>query len=101
MGFHHDSAGKEPACNTEDLGSTPGLGRSPGERKGYPLQYSGLEKSMDCIVLGVAKSWTRLSNSHFQNWIRASQVVLVVKNQPASAEDVKKRRFNPWVGKIP
>ena len=56
---------------------------------------------MDCIVLGVAKSWTRLSNSHFQNWIRASQVVLVVKNQPASAEDVKKRRFNPWVGKIP
>ena len=43
----------------------PGLGRSPGEGKGYPLQYSGLENSMDCIVLGVAKSWKRLSNFHW------------------------------------
>ena len=42
-----------------DLGSTPGLGRSPGEGKVYPLQYSGLENSMDCIVHGVAKSWKR------------------------------------------
>ena len=41
------------------------LGRSPGEGKGYPLQYSGLENSMDSIVLGVAKSWTRLSNFHY------------------------------------
>ena len=40
------------------LDSIPGLGRSPGEGKGYPLQYSGLEKSKDCIVHGVAKSWT-------------------------------------------
>ena len=46
------------------LGSIPGLGRSPGEGKGYPLQYSGLENSTDCIVHGVAKSWTRLSNFH-------------------------------------
>ena len=48
----------------------PGLGRSPGEGKGYPLQYSGLENSMDCIVYGVAKSWTRLSDFHFhtQGW---------------------------------
>ena len=45
-----------------DLGSIPGLGRSPGEGKGYPLQCSGLENSMDCIVLGVAKSQTQLSN---------------------------------------
>ena len=44
-----------------------GLGRSPGEGKGYPLQYSGLENSMDCIVHGVAKSWTRLSNFQVQN----------------------------------
>ena len=43
------SAGKESACNVEDLGLTPGLGRSPGEGKGYPFQYSGLENSMDCI----------------------------------------------------
>jgi len=52
------SAGKESACNVGDLGSIPGLGRFPGEGKGYPLQYSGLENSMDCIVLGVAKSQT-------------------------------------------
>ena len=43
----------------------PGLGRSPGEGKGYPLQYSGLENSMDSVVHGVVKSRTRLSDSHF------------------------------------
>ena len=58
LGFLCGSAGKESACNAGDLGSIPGLGRSPGEVKGYPLQYSGLENSMDCIVHGVAKSWT-------------------------------------------
>ena len=46
----------ESFCNAGDLGSIPGLGRSPGKGKGYPLQYSGLENSMDCIDLGVAKS---------------------------------------------
>ena len=64
MGFPHGSAGKESACNAGDLGSTPGLGRSPGEGKGYPLHYSGLEKSKNCIVHGVAKSQTRLSDFH-------------------------------------
>ena len=48
-----------------DLGSIPGMGRSPGEGKGYPLQYSGLENSMDYKVYGVAKSQTRLSDFHF------------------------------------
>ena len=48
-----------------DLGLIPGLGRSPGERNGYPLQYSDLENSMDCIVHGVVKSQTQLSNFHF------------------------------------
>ena len=47
-----------------DLVSIPGLGRSPGEGKGYPLQYSGLEDSMNCIVHGIAKSWTQLSDFH-------------------------------------
>ena len=61
MGFPCGSAGKESVCNVGDLGSIPGLGRFPGEGKGYPLQYSGLENSMDCIVHGVAKSWTRLN----------------------------------------
>ena len=58
---------KNPLANAEDvrdLGLIPELGRSLGEGKGYPLQYSGLENSMDCIVHGVAKSWTRLSNFH-------------------------------------
>ena len=64
LGFPCGSAGKESACNAGDLGSIPGLGRSPGEGKGYPLQYSGLENSTDCKVHGVAKSQTRLSNFH-------------------------------------
>ena len=58
------SAGKESPWNAEDLDSIPGLGRSPGEGKGYPLPYSGLENSMDCIVHGVTKSQTRLRNFH-------------------------------------
>ena len=57
-GFPGSSAGKESTCNAGDLDSIPELGRSPGEGKGYPLQYSGLENSMDCIVQGVTKSWT-------------------------------------------
>ena len=52
------------ARDTKDMGSIPGLGRSPGERKGYPFQYSGLENSMDCKVHGVTKSRTQLSNFH-------------------------------------
>ena len=57
-GLPDSSVGKESACNAGDLSSIPGSGRSPGEGKGYPLQYSGLENSMDCIVHGVTKSWT-------------------------------------------
>ena len=57
MGFPGGSAGKESTSNAGDLGSIPGLGRSPGEGNGYSLQYSGLEISMDCIVHGVTKSW--------------------------------------------
>ena len=60
-----DSAGKESACNVGDLGSIPGFERSPGEGKGYPLQYSSLENPMGCIVHGVAKSRTRLSDFNF------------------------------------
>ena len=65
LDFPSGSAGKESACNVGDLGLIPGLGRSPGEGKGYPLQYSGLENSMDCIVHGVAKNETWLSDFHF------------------------------------
>ena len=59
-------AGKETACSAGDPSSIPGSGRSPGEGNGYPLQYSGLENSMDCIVHGVAKSQTQLSDFDFQ-----------------------------------
>ena len=79
------SAGKESTCNAGDLVSIPGLGRSPGERKSYPLYYSGLENSMDCIVPGVAKSRTRLSDFHFHfhfhlpgNWRSASIVISIL-----------------------
>ena len=67
-GFPSGSDGKESACNVGDLGLIPGLGRSPGERNSYPLQYSGLENSMDCIAHGVEKSRTRLSNFHFTSF---------------------------------
>ena len=58
MGFPGGSDGKESTFNVGDLGSIPGSGRSSREGKGYPLQYSGLENYMDCIVHGVTKSWT-------------------------------------------
>ena len=64
MGFPGGSAGEESVCNADYLGWIPGLGRSPGEGKGDPLQYSGLENSMDCIVHGVAKTQTHLSDFH-------------------------------------
>ena len=63
--FPGGSAGKESACSVGDLGLILGLGRSPGEGKGYPLQYSDLENSMDYIVHEVAKSRTQLSGYHF------------------------------------
>ena len=64
LGFLCDSVGKESTSNVGDLGSVRELGRFPGEGKGYPLQYSGLENSMDCIVHGVTKSQTWLSDFH-------------------------------------
>ena len=61
QGFPGGSADRESACKVGDLGSIPGLGRFPGEGNGYSLQYSGLENSMDCIVLG----WQRVRH----NWV--------------------------------
>ena len=65
MGFSGGSAGNESSHIVGDLGLIPGLGRSPGEGNSYPLQYSGLENSMDCIAHRVAKSRTRLSDFRF------------------------------------
>ena len=81
LGFPCGSGGKESACNVGDLGSIPGLGRFPGEGKGYPFQYSGLESSTDCIVHGVMKSRILLSNFHFH--LLLFRGLLVVKNPPA------------------
>ena len=66
LGLPCGSADKGSACNVGDLGSTPGLGRSPAEGKDFSLQYSGLENSRDCIVHGVTKSQTQLSHFHSQ-----------------------------------
>ena len=62
MSFLGGSDGKESACSVGDMSSIPGLGRSPGEENGNPLQYSCLENSMDRGVHGVTKTWTRLSD---------------------------------------
>ena len=77
MSLPCDSAGKESTCNLRDLGWIPGLGRSPEEGNGYPLQYSGLENSMDCIVRGVAKSQTQLSDFHF-HFSLVAQIVKIL-----------------------
>ena len=71
LGFHRGSAGKESGGNAGDLGSIPGLGRSPREEIGYPRQYSGLEDSMDCIVHGVCKelATTKQLSPHFTSFL--------------------------------
>ena len=68
LGFLCGSAGKESAHNSGDLGSIPGLGKSPGEGKGYLLQCCGLKNSMDYIVHGVTKSRTQLSRFNFHQF---------------------------------
>ena len=79
-----------------DLGSIPGLGRYPVEGK-YPLQNSCQENSMDCIVHGVAKNWTRLSDFHFPFPWRLSGKESACKAGNAAWG----YEFDPWVGKIP
>ena len=76
-GFPGGSAGKDSAHKVEDLSSVPGLGRSPGEGNGYPLQYSGLENSTDCIVHGVLKSQTGLSDFQYVAMEKIKPLVLL------------------------
>ena len=97
QGFFGGSNGKEFTCKARDTGngSVSGLVRSPGEGNGYPLQYSGLENSMDYIVHGVTKSWTRLSDFHFTSLhftfcyksgiICISEVVVISPGNPGSS----------------
>ena len=103
MCFPGGSNCKECACNARDLGSIPGLGRSPGEGNGNPLQYSYLEYSTDRIGHGVTKSWTWLSNWHFisvcirltclqsaysTTWIAGGKL-LCSTGSPASGDDLE------------
>ena len=90
LGFPDSSVGKESTCNSGDLGSIPGLGRSRGEGKGYPLQYSGLENSTDCIVHEVAKSWAQLRDFHFPCGEREGHVWIFctrVSSCPSAIQD--------------
>ena len=100
LGFPCGSAGKEFSCNVGDLGSIPGLGRSSGEGNGYPLQYSGLENSMDCIVHGVTKSQSKL-HFHFHVLFLGFPDSTVVKNPPASAGDIRDLGLIPGLGRSP
>ena len=129
MGFPGGSAGNESTCNVEDLGSIPGLGRSPGEGNSYALWDSGLENPMDGIVHGLGRSpgegnsYT-LRDSGLENpmdwyspWGRkeldtteqlplpqmymASQVAPAVENTPASAGDVRGAGLIPGLGRSP
>ena len=102
-----------------DLRSIPGLGKSPGEGKGYPLQYSGLENSMDCIVHVVTKSRTRLERLSLSGWLTElretlnslnHQCIIKGKGFPGGASGkkpacqcrrCKRPTFNLWVRKIP
>ena len=88
---------KNPSAMREDLGSIPRLERSTGEGKGYSLQYSGLENSMDCIVHGVTKSQTRLSDSlgskGFPGGVRSKEPACQCRRR-------KRPRFSRWFGKI-
>ena len=108
MGFPGGSDGKASACNAVDPGSIPGLGRSPGEGNGNPLQYSCLKNAVDrrpwqATVYGVAKSWTRLSDFTFHFHFHIYKLGLpwcgsVVKNLPANTGDVGSI---PVLGKYP
>ena len=111
LGFPHSSVVKASACNARDTGSILGLGRSPGEGKGYPFQYTGLENSMDLIIHGVTKSWTWLSDFHFnfkpvsvlsnkevgQSWIKTeAKKCPITLDWPETISFGKKKTGNNW-----
>ena len=108
MGFPGGAVVKNPPANAEDvrdMGSIPGLGRSPREGNDNPLQYSCLENPMDrrawwATVHGVTQSWTWLSDlTHFHCVKWASPVAQLVKNLPANAGDVRDMGSIPGLGR--
>ena len=88
---------KNPPAMRETWVQSLGWEDSPGEGKGCPFQYSGLENSIDCIVHGVAKSWTQLSDFHFTNQGNGA----VVKNLPSKAGDSRDTVLIPGSGRSP
>ena len=96
MGFPCGSAGKESAGNAGDLGLIPGLGRSPGEWKRYPLQYSGLENSRDYAVLGITKSRTRLGNFQFHTDVYVQMHIYTAWRRPWQPTPVFLPGESPW-----
>ena len=95
LGFPGGSAGKESACNAGALGLIPGLGRSPGEGNSYPLQYSGLENSMDYTVHEVTKSWTRLRKCIHMGIIRGMFIAMLFITENEKTQHVKKNKS--WI----
>ena len=91
------SAGKESACNAGDLGSIPGLGRSPGEGKGCPLQYSGLENSRDCVVHGSQRVRHRLSDFHFALVIFSYPMTVLKQRESEDQDGPGALRLTPQV----
>ena len=96
-GFPCGSTGKESACNVWDLGSIPGLGRSPWERKGYPVVWPGK-------FHGLYSPWghkeSQLNDSHFLSFKGVSPGALVVKNPTANAGDIRDTSSTPWLGRF-
>ena len=90
MGFPCGSTGKESTHNARDLGLIPGLGRCPGEEKGYPLQYSGLENS----VHGVTKSWTELTFTFIDKAILFSENVAKCHGASGIVFNVKRKKWS-------
>ena len=93
MNFIGGSDGKKSACNAGDLDLIPRLGRSPGEGNGYPLQYSGLENSKDCVVHAVTKSQTQLSDFHFHQYS--------CLENPMNSMERQKEKISPSESRVP
>ena len=95
LGFPGGSDHKASAYSAGAPGSIPGSGRSPGEGKGYPFQCSGLKNSVDCIVHGVPRSWTRLCDFHFAllSWFHFVIVLECCK----VAYNCKHLLWRPWI----
>ena len=96
LGFPGGSAGKESACNAGDLGSIPGWGRPPEEGNDYSLQYSGLEKSTDCIVHGVANSQTGMSPNDILINVSAKTLFMLTSVLFPKKVDLPQRCSNAW-----